>query len=228
MSPDLALLTMPDRTTLETELRRLYPEPWVRHHLDSFSPAYFAAFTPEEVAQHLELIRALDDEQLVITVAWPADADAPLGSGTGADRWWVEVVGYDAFQFLSTLCNLLAVHGLSIVEGRVFTSQPPPRDRVVSAGSKSPVPPGPRAAPAAAKEREPDRRPKIVDRFLVRRAERRRGRTRLGRASGRAAGSGAALPRGPARRGPSSPDRPVRRGAAAGNAARSPAWSRST
>ena len=65
---------MPDRTQLETELRRLYPEAWVRHHLDSFSPAYFAAFTPVEVAQHLELIRGLDDEQLVITLAWPADA----------------------------------------------------------------------------------------------------------------------------------------------------------
>ena len=40
-------------------------------------------------------------------------------------EWWVDVVGYDAFQFLSTLSTLLAVRGLSIVEGRVFTSQPP-------------------------------------------------------------------------------------------------------
>jgi glutamate-ammonia-ligase adenylyltransferase len=150
-----------DRTPLERDLLRHYPEAWVRHHLDSFSPTYFAAFTIEEVAQHLELVRSLDDEQLVIALAWPAVVD----HGMSADRWWVEVVGYDSFQFLSTLCNLLAVNGLSIIEGRVFTSRPPPR----------PVsPPGRRSAFRAARapvaspaERSPDRRPKVVDRFLV-------------------------------------------------------------
>ena len=178
---------MPDRTQLETELRRLYPEPWVQHHLDSFSPAYFAAFTPVEVAQHIELIRGLDDEQLVITVAWPADADSSADSGAAADRWWLEVVGYDAFEFLSTLCNLLAVHGLSIVEGRVFTSQPPPRDASSPPVRRPPFRPGQGSLLPRSKEREPDRRPKIVDRFLVRRTSASCGRTRMERAAGRAA-----------------------------------------
>jgi [glutamine synthetase] adenylyltransferase / [glutamine synthetase]-adenylyl-L-tyrosine phosphorylase len=160
---------MPDRTQLETELRRLYPEPWVRHHLDSFSPAYFAAFTPIEVAQHIELTRGLDDERLVITLAWPADAECSADSGGGESRWWLEVVGYDAFEFLSTLCNLLAVYGLSIVEGRVFTSQPPPRDASSPPVRRPSFRPGQGALPPRSNEREPDRRPKIVDRFLVRR-----------------------------------------------------------
>src|SRR4051794_10492557 len=125
LSPERALLTMPDLTRLETTLRDRFPERWVRHHLDSFSAAYFEAFDAEDVARHLGLVRELDDEHLVFARAWPveavavADADAGAGAGTEEDRWWVEVVGYDAFQFLSTLCNLLAVHGLSIVEGRV-------------------------------------------------------------------------------------------------------------
>jgi glutamate-ammonia-ligase adenylyltransferase len=162
---------MPDLTRLETELRQLYPESWVRHHLDSFSPAYFAAFTPEEIAQHLELVRALDAEQLVIALAWPA-AVAGAAGGTVTDQWWVEVVGYDVFQFLSTVCCLLAVSGLEIVEAHVFTSQPPApgpsllpvRRPVFRPGQASRFP----RSQGKAKEKEPDRRRKVVDRFLVR------------------------------------------------------------
>jgi glutamate-ammonia-ligase adenylyltransferase len=163
---------MPDLTRLEAELRRLYPEVWVRHHLDSFSPAYFAAFTAEEIAQHLELVRALDAAQLVIAVAWPAAAENAARDEIGPDQWWVEVVGYDVFQFLSTVCNLLAVSGLGIVEGKVFTSEPPPRAPSSLPVHRSVYRPGqgrwfPRSK---GKEKEPDRRRKIVDRFLVRRA----------------------------------------------------------
>src|SRR5262249_17123226 len=89
----------------------------------------------------------------------------------GTDRWWVEVVGYDAFQFLSTVCNLLAVMGLAIVEGRVFTSQPPPREPSRTPVRKAGLRPahGSRLVRSRPEEREPDGRPKIVDRFLVRR-----------------------------------------------------------
>ncbi|MEA2630767.1 MAG: [glutamine synthetase] adenylyltransferase / [glutamine synthetase]-adenylyl-L-tyrosine, partial [Chloroflexota bacterium] len=161
---------MPDLTRLETTLRDRFPERWVRHHLDSFSAAYFEAFDAEDVARHLGLVRELDDEHLVFARAWPVEAVAvaDAGAGTGEDRWWVEVVGYDAFQFLSTLCNLLAVHGLSIVEGRVFTSQPPPPVTSPTARRFSSRPGLPSRTPRP-KPQEPDRRRKIVDRFLVRR-----------------------------------------------------------
>jgi hypothetical protein len=136
---------MPDLTRLETELRRLYPEVWVRHHLDSFSPAYFAAFTAEEIAQHLELVRALDAAQLVIALAWPAATENAARDEIGPDQWWVEVVGYDVFQFLSTVCNLLAVSGLGIVEGKVFTcggsgARSPPWSRSTWPSTSTPIP----------------------------------------------------------------------------------------
>jgi [glutamine synthetase] adenylyltransferase / [glutamine synthetase]-adenylyl-L-tyrosine phosphorylase len=155
---------MPDLTRLEAELGERYPASWVRYHLDSFNPAYFEAFDTEEVSRHMTLLRALDDEHLVFARAWPADPEP----GPGDDRWWVEVVGYDAFQFLATLCNLLAVRGLSIAEGSVFTSRPtsgtPPM------GRRPTFRPGPGGRAGRTSDRGPDRRPKIVDRFLVRRA----------------------------------------------------------
>src|SRR5512135_1011146 len=105
---------MPDLAQIEHELIGRYPEPWVRHHLASFQPAYFATFDTADVIRHLGQIIALTDEQPVAVRVWP--------EGPGA--WRVEFVGYDAFQLLSTLCSLLAIHGLAIVEGQAFTSQP--------------------------------------------------------------------------------------------------------
>jgi glutamate-ammonia-ligase adenylyltransferase len=78
--------------------------------------------------------------------------------------WNIEVVGYDAFQFLSTLCMLLAVRGLVILEGWVYTSQVPPE----------PVPParrrgrGLRRPSRGGVDNGPDRRSRIVDVFRVR------------------------------------------------------------
>src|SRR3954451_20478534 len=112
------LLAMPDLARLQNELLRRHPEPWVRHHLESFQAAYFDAFDEAAVSGHLGLMLALSDDRPVAVRARPA------GEGEG----WVDVVGYDCFQFLSTLCNLLAVRGLSILEGRVFTSEPPARE----------------------------------------------------------------------------------------------------
>jgi glutamate-ammonia-ligase adenylyltransferase len=173
---------MPDLSRLETELREHHPESWVRHHLDSFAAAYFTVFEPADVARHLGLIRALDDEHLVFAQARPAGA-AGDEADPDRDRWWVEIVGYDAFQFLSTACNLLAVHGLAIVEGSVFTSQPPPPGPGAAAAARRfPGRPGigigigigagagSRPSRPRDKGQEPDRRRKIVDRFLVRRA----------------------------------------------------------
>src|SRR5262245_7330270 len=147
---------MPDLVRLETELTARYPEPWVRHHLAAFRAAYFSEFDAADVSRHLGRILALTDEQPVAVDVWPE------GPGT----WRVEAVGYDAFQLLSTLCTLLAIHGLSIVDGLAFTSDPreapPPSHPAPRRWRRPGRPPSP-TAPG-----EPDRRPRIVDRFLVR------------------------------------------------------------
>jgi glutamate-ammonia-ligase adenylyltransferase len=143
---------MADLTRIARDLTGQYPEPWVQHHLASFPAPYFAACDGEDVARHLGLSLALSDEQPVAVKTWP--------SGRGG--WRVEAVGFDAFQLLSTFCSLLAIHGLSIVDGHAFTSDP----------RLAPAPPAPRRrgrldrlpAPAPA----PDRRPRVVDVFQVR------------------------------------------------------------
>src|SRR5262249_9645459 len=157
---------MPDLARIESDLTGRYPETWVRHHLASFRPPYFAAFDVEDIARHLGRSLALTDAQPVAVEVWP--------EGPGA--WRVEAVGFDAFQLLSTLCSLLAIHGLSIVHGRAVTSHPrrlpphlprtrPPRPapgrRRQHAG---PTPPGAAGGPA--------RRPRVVDVFQVSRAGR--------------------------------------------------------
>ncbi|HEV3168520.1 MAG TPA: hypothetical protein VGZ22_31225, partial [Isosphaeraceae bacterium] len=153
---------MPDLARLQSALIRDHPEPWVRHHLESFQEAYFSAFDEVEVGRHISLMRTLGDQRPVAVEGRPAT--------DGDGEWWVDVVGYDCFQFLSTVCNLLAVRGLSIVEGRVFTSQPPPRQPELRA-QRRPMAPAARPArpPRACVPDGPDRRPKIVDVFRVRR-----------------------------------------------------------
>jgi glutamate-ammonia-ligase adenylyltransferase len=148
---------MPDPASLRSLLLGRFPAEWVESHLASFQPAYFGAFTAEEIAGHLELIRELSDDRPVRVRAEPA---GPPG------QWCVQVVGFDAFQFLSTLCNLLTVHGFSIVEGRVFTSEPPPAPAPVSPATLPPrrpitTRPGPPVRPRAPSG--PDRRRKLVD-----------------------------------------------------------------
>jgi len=144
---------MPDLTRIESDLTGRYPEPWVLHHLASFRAPYFAAFDGEDIARHLGRSLALTDEQPVAVETWP--------EGPGA--WRVEAVGFDAFQLLSTLCTLLAIHGLSIVEGQAFTSDP----------RLAPAPLAPRRRgrldrpPTIGSAWDPDRRPRVVDVFRV-------------------------------------------------------------
>ncbi len=147
---------MPDLARLRNSLLDRYPEPWVRQHLESLTPAYFEAFDEPDVARHLGLMMELGDDRPLVVHARPADPG----------EWWVEVVGYDAFQFLSTVCTMLAVQGFSIQEGRVFTSQPP-RDPVRPA--RRPIgPPALRHPRRPPPPRGPDRRRKVVDAFRVR------------------------------------------------------------
>ena len=143
---------MPDKEKLERELTANHPEPWVRHLLASFPDAYFRGFDSSQVSRHLSAMRSVSDERPVVVHAEPESEGV----------WRLDVVGYDAFQFLSTLCALLVVRELSIAEGRVYTSRPP--------DLTTPTPrrgPGPRHAQRNRTTEEPDRRPRIVDVFHV-------------------------------------------------------------
>jgi glutamate-ammonia-ligase adenylyltransferase len=144
---------MPEMAKLESELLDRHPERWVRHMLASFPDTYFQSFDSAAVSRHLDAIRFVTDEH-------PVHVQVEPESDGG---WRVDVVGYDAFQFLSTLCTLLAVRGLSIREGWVFTSQPPSQD---APGPKRAS--GPRHTPRSSPRADPDRRPRIVDVFRVR------------------------------------------------------------
>jgi glutamate-ammonia-ligase adenylyltransferase len=155
---------MPDLVQLESELRTEFPASWVRQYLASFPRDYFAAFESSEIRHHVELMLQVNDDRPVAVRAWP-EADG---------QWTVAIVGYDAFQLLSTACTLLAVGGWSILEGRVFTSFPAALE--------------PEGSPAIGRRAVPfrriirssdsprfDRRPRIVDVFRVRPAHHRGG-----------------------------------------------------
>jgi glutamate-ammonia-ligase adenylyltransferase len=141
---------MPELAQLENELIGRHPEKWVRHHLASFPSDYFRTFAGTDISRYLESLRQLTEECPVKVCAEREEDDV----------WKVEIVGYDAFQLLSTVCTLLAVRGLSIREGRVFTSNPPPPDPVAAASRRIAAP---RRPPRPGAEGEPDRRPRIVD-----------------------------------------------------------------
>lgn len=152
-----------DPAALEKSLSGRYPDAWIRHHFATFQSSYFEAFEPDDVARHLGRALALTDDRPVSVEAWPC----PEAHGD----WLVEVVGLDAFQFLSTVCCLLAIHGWSIVEAQAFTSDPSlvPRKPVPKRRLPAPGVPAPRPAATTCRDpRDPDRRPRVVDRFLVR------------------------------------------------------------
>ncbi|QDV34483.1 [protein-PII] uridylyltransferase family protein [Tautonia plasticadhaerens] len=166
-------MATPIPADLRRALARSHPEAWVDHLLGSFPGDYLARFDAEALSRHLGLIRELGADRPVRVWAGPADDE-------GTCR--VEIVGYDAFQLLSTVCSLLAIHRLSVVEARIYTSEPPEEEESASAGPgpARPRPRGPGGRPGGLPGRVgpprasakgpvgPDRRRKIVDVFLVR------------------------------------------------------------
>jgi glutamate-ammonia-ligase adenylyltransferase len=146
---------MPDLAKLESELIVRYPAPWVRHHLATFPDGYFETFDETAIGRHVGAMMDLTDTRSVRVLA----------EAQGEGVWRIDVVGYDAFQFLSTLCTLLAVRGLAILEGQVFTSQFVGPEVVNSAARRGPQPRRLHRREACA---GPDRRPRIVDVFRVR------------------------------------------------------------
>ncbi|MBV8486733.1 MAG: hypothetical protein JO161_00505, partial [Planctomycetaceae bacterium] len=148
-------LAMPDLAQLERELMLSHPQRWVRHHMATFPAAYFQRFDSSQVSRHLGVMQSVSDQRAVQIRAVAEDEGI----------WTIEIVGYDAFQFLSTCCMLLAVRGLAVLEGWVYTSQVPsePISPVRRRGL------GPRRPPLReGADGGPDRRSRIVDVFRVR------------------------------------------------------------
>ena len=160
-------MTTPIPEEPRTRLLRDHPEGWVDHLLNSFPIEYIERFEAEAMSRHLGLIRELSPDRPVIVAADRLDDGA----------WRVEIVGYDAFQMLSTVCSLLAVHRLAILEAAISTSEAPP-DEPAAPRVRPTVPglPGMGRRPAHRPSRTsatsasdtPDRRRKIVDVFKVR------------------------------------------------------------
>jgi glutamate-ammonia-ligase adenylyltransferase len=107
----------------------------IAHHVESLGQSYAEAFDQEEIERHTALAQQLDADNLVEVDAAPA----------GEENWRVTIVAYDYPGELSLICGLLFAYGLSILDGNVFTYEPPPQAR--GAGGEH---------------------PKIVDTFTVR------------------------------------------------------------
>jgi glutamate-ammonia-ligase adenylyltransferase len=151
---------MSDPASLREVLVQRHPVAWVDHLLASFQPAYFERHAPADVDGHLELLRRLSDDRPV-TIA--------SREGAVPGEWILEVAGYDAFQFLSTLCTLISVHGLSIQDARVFTSEVPETPETPPTQRRlSPPRPAPPRVPRPPTGDRPDRRRKLIDIFRLR------------------------------------------------------------
>ncbi len=146
-----------------------HTEPWVNFIFNAMPESYWSVLDETDLDRHLTLLRNLSDTRTAVVAATPRP---------GPGNWRIEVVGFDAFQFLSTLGMLLTIHGLSIQEAWVFTSQ---QD---ATGPSTATPTPRRIAPAqrpryriggAAQEpgpsKAPDRRRKLIDVFHVRMIE---------------------------------------------------------
>ena len=127
------------------------PQAEIARHLARLSPSYAATFSPAEIAYHAELAERLNDRNPVEVAA------EHLEEG----YWRVTIVAYDYLGELSLICGLLFAHGLSIVDGHVYTYEPAAGGKVQQAGGKGHAAVSDRRTVAA------DPRRKIVDVFTV-------------------------------------------------------------
>jgi glutamate-ammonia-ligase adenylyltransferase len=98
----------------------------VGYHVESLGQSYAEAFSQEEIERHAALIQQLDADNLVEVDAAPADEE----------NWRVTIVAHDYPGELTLICGLLFAYGFSILDGNVFTYEPPP-----ARGVKLPSPP---------------------------------------------------------------------------------------
>jgi len=140
----------------------------VGHHVESLGQSYAEAFSREEIERHAALAQQLDADNLIEVDAAP----------TGEENWRVTIVAYDYPGELALICGLLFAYGFSILDGKVFTYEPPapPQSPKSRGGSGAPsVPPQKEAhstpfipPPRAGGAKGGQEHPKIVDTFTVR------------------------------------------------------------
>lgn len=130
--------------------------PDVVPHLTRMHPSYAATFTDQDIQRHTILAERLDDKHLVEVEATPLDEQ----------HWRVTIVGYDYLGELSLICGLLFVYGFNIVDGHVFTYDPPSGTTPAAAAAKRRRSARPRYLTAPTKQA--NGRKKIVDEFTVR------------------------------------------------------------
>jgi glutamate-ammonia-ligase adenylyltransferase len=108
----------------------------ISRHIESLGKSYAEAFGQEEIERHTTLAQLLTADHLVEVDAEPLDDE----------MWRVTIVAYDYPGELSLICGLLFAYGFSIIDGNVFTYEPPPSPSRSQGG---------------------DHRAKIVDTFTV-------------------------------------------------------------
>ncbi len=153
---------------VQESLKGDHPEAWVRHLIESFPPEYFQVFGAKELSAHLGMLQNLRIDQ-------PIRLSAIQRIEDNNARWRLTIVGYDVFMMLSTICSLLTIKQLSIVNAEIFTSSPTRRIRTsppnqVRSRAQPYLKTGLRRKPigrGSHDRHEPDLRPKIVDVFEV-------------------------------------------------------------
>ena len=138
--------SLPDSPDLASPFN---PQSEIARHLARLSPSYAATFSRAEIVFHAELAARLSDRNPVELAAEHIEEG----------YWRVTIVAHDYLGELSLICGLLFAHGLSIVDGHVYTYEAVPADKGQPAGA---------AAGIAAQRTVPaDPRRKIVDVFTV-------------------------------------------------------------
>ena len=125
------------------------PQSEIARHLARLSPSYAATFSRAEIAFHAELAARLNDRNPVEIAAEHIEEG----------YWRVTIVAHDYLGELSLICGLLFAHGLSIVDGHVYTYEAVPADKSQPADVA--------VAVAAQRTLPVDPRRKIVDVFTV-------------------------------------------------------------
>jgi glutamate-ammonia-ligase adenylyltransferase len=135
------------------------PQPQVVQHIARLGADYVDSFSSDEIQQHADLARGVNEQT-------PAIVEA---HHLGKDAWRVTVVGYDYPGELSIICGLFFVFGFNILDGNAFTYEPlsdtptASRPKFNRFNPDSSLPRRRRPLPAP----ESDTRRKIVDVFTV-------------------------------------------------------------